>query len=396
MSQLPVSVPPVTYKLYINGQFQNVFFQDVELRQCFGKHEIFSLRIEFPQMFKNLSQIPIWASGVPVMIEWGQGVGNLNVFYGYINHHQLDSLSDSGNNTYQLKYTCIGTSRYMNSDVTMSWGQVTTTYMAKTIAAKYGLRPVLTSTTWISDNETQTAESDFAFLNRMAAKYGFRFWVSGGTLYFIDPAVVLAGSSYQGIPVFYLDKVATKQDTVRKFRKLEGDNIPGSLQATRTISGVDQNSGQPFTVVATGTAGRPITKVQTNLVPTTVAEGQVMVNAWQSQSQFYVRAYAELFGNVYVYPGKLVNLQGDRLPGGAAGLWMVSEANHVLMNSGTTVPTLDRFVTRVHLLRNASYSNPVLNGINVVSPEIIPCTINVNDNEWQAANLTPLYYGTAS
>jgi hypothetical protein len=393
-SQLPAPVPPVTYQLYVNGQLQNVWFMDVELRQCFGAHEVFLLRIEFPITFPNLSSVPVWPSGTPIKILWGRGVGNLNTFYGYINHHQIDSESDSGSQVYQLKYTCIGTSRMMNSENTRQWGNTTPTYMAKQIAFEHGLRAVLSQTNWVSDNETQTAESDFDFLNRMAAKYGFRFYVSGGTLYFIDPSTVLAASSSQGIPMFVLNKTVSSQDTVRKFTKIEGDNVPGAVQATRVISGVDQNSGTPFSVVASGTRGRPITKIQTAYTATSVAEGQVMADAWQAQNQFYSQATAELFGNSLVYPGKLIGISGNALPAGAAGFWMVSEAKHVLKNAGTNVTTQDRFVTRVTLLRNTGGAQPTLKGLNVVNPEFIACTITSN-GLWQAANLTPLYYGTA-
>ena len=390
---MPVPVAAVTYQFIVNGLLITDKPLDVELRQEFGMHDLFFVRIEYPRMIQNPNAIPIWPTNAPVQILWGRGAANLNVWYGYVNHHQVKSNADSGSKALQVTYTCIGTSKPMNSDATRTWGQTSPTYMAKQIAAEHKLRAVLTRTSWVSDYEVQSSESDFHFLNRMAMKYGFRLWVSGGSLYFIDPSSVLSGSSGQGVPVYYLNKNYGWQDTVRDFQKMEGDNIPGSELATRAVSGVDQNTGSAFTVTATGTSGRNLTKIQTGYVAKSVAEAQVMANAWQAQTQWYIQAKAELFGNALLYPGKLVKLEGISLPADSSGYWMVSAADHLLKNTQTTVPTLDRFVTRVCLVRNqpGSTGQPAISKVNVISPEFVPVTLS--SNVWSATNLGVIYDG---
>jgi phage protein D len=390
-------VSPVTYRFIVNGRLISEQPLDVELRQEFGMHELFFVRIEYPRVQANQAAIPIWPQNAPVQILWGRGAANSNVWYGYVNHHHVKSNADSGSKALQVTYTCIGTSKPMNSDATRTWGQTSPTYMAKQIAAEHHLRAVLTKTSWVSDYEVQNSESDFVFLNRMAAKYGFRFSVSGGSLYFIDPAVVLAGSTGQGVPIYSLNKSFAALDTVRDFEVIEGDNIPGSELATRAISGVDQNTGATFTVTANGTTGRNYTKLQTNYVARSVAEAQVMADAWQNQTQFYIQGRAELFGNTLLYPGKLVFLQGTAMPANTAGYWMVSAADHVLKASQTTYTVLDKFVTRVRLIRNqpGSLGQPAIKKIDVIKPEFVPVTLS-NGGVWQATNLGVIYDGVIS
>jgi phage protein D len=387
-------VAPVTYSILVNGVQVTNNPLDVELRQAFGKQELFFARIEYNRLYPSLSSVPIWANDAPVVIRWGRGVANLNTWYGYVNHHEFASDADSGSKAPQVTYTLVGTSMWMNSDKTRAWGQTSPTYMAKQIAAEHGLRAVLTSTTWVSDYEVQSSETDFTFLNRMSAKYGFRFAVSGGTLYFIDPSSVLSGSSTQGVPTFTMNKSFAWQDTIRKFKKIEGNNLPGSELATRQLSGVDQNTGAPFTVTATGTSGRARTKIQTSYVASSAAEAQVMADAWQSQSQFYIQATAELFGNTLLYPGKLVYLQGTAMMAGSAGLWMVTEADHLLKSSGTSYTVLDKYVTRVTLIRNQDGTAPAISRTSVISPEFTACRIS--NGQWVSDQVGVYYDGVLS
>lgn len=386
---MAIPVSAVTLGVTVNGVAISDFIQNAELKQEFGCQEIFTFRIEYNRA-KNLNNVAIWPDNAPVTVVWGQGLANTTVWYGYVNHSEYASNADSGSYAPQYTYYCVGTSKPMNSQLTLTWGETSPTYMAKQIAANHSLRAVLTSTAWVSDYEIQSAESDFEFLNRMALKYGFRFAVSGGTLYFIDPASVLASSSSQGIPQFYLDKTFTRQDTIRDFKRIKGDNVPGSEQATRVISGLDSVTGLPFTV---GTnVGQPLTKIQTGYVAGSVAEATVMANAWQSQTQFYIQASAELFGNSMLYPGKLVYLSGAAMPSDDVGYWMVSGADHLLKVSGTSYTVLDKFVTKVRLVRNQGGAQPNITNTSVINPEFVSCQLL--GGVWQATQVGAIYDGT--
>ena len=238
----------------------------------------------------------LWANSAPIQIIWGQAPSNVQTWYGYVNHHTIDGRADSGSNAMQITYTCIGTSYPMNSDVTFAWGEVTGTYIAKTIAAKYGFRAVLSSTTWVLPYEIQSNESDFAFMNRIADKIGYRFWVSGGTLYFVNPTVILQGASGQSYTIVLLGQIISVHGyEVRNFNLDVGDNLPGGGTTVRSVYGIDQASGTPFMVTANNAiTTNGISQITTEWPVTDIATAQNIVNAWQSRAQFWLAATAEL------------------------------------------------------------------------------------------------------
>lgn len=386
---MAVPVGPVVYQIYVNGTLIPDLPLDVWLDQTWGQHDIFAIRIEYNRGYPMNSIVP-WADNALVKIIWGRRPNALQTWYGYVNHHELAGNADSGTHNLQYTYYCIGTSKPMNSENSYVWGNVSPTYIAKRMALKYRLRSVLTSTNWVLSNETQANMSDFSYMNYIAQKTGYRFWVSGGTLYLTDPAVVLAGTSRQAVPAYRQDKLLTQQDTMRDFKLLRGDNLPGSTVAQRQIFGIDQTSGHLF-----GTAsGSGITKVNTARVATSWGEANRIISAWQGLSQFWIGAEAELFGESLIYPGKVVYLSGDALPGGNAGYWLVASARHVLKSSWTSLPTSDKYVTRVILVRNNSATVPAISGLNVVSPEFVDC--QASDGVWFSSSLQTIYDGKAN
>ena len=384
------AVGPVTYAIFVNGRKITEFPLDVELRQSWGQHDLFYIRIEYYKNLK-LQNLQLWANNAPVQIIWGQSPNNTQTWYGYVNHHTTDSTSDSGTNTMQITYTCIGTSKPMNTDRTRTWGEVTGTYMAKTIAAQYGLRSVLTSSTWILPSEVQANESDFCFLNRMADKIGYRFWVSGGTLYFIDPSVAMQGGVTQTVPSYYMDKTFYYLDTLRSFHMLSGDNVPGSVQSTRTMYGLDSQSGNPIQVNANlpGTVSSGIVQVNSEWPTDNMSDAQNLVNAMQGRSQYWQAATAEVYGTSLLYPGKLIQLVGNQLNSEATGYWLVGSADHVMRSSGTSDPSKDKYVTRLELLRNTSQQVIVLKNVTKIIPEFITC--NLINNVWRSSSQVVIY-----
>lgn len=384
------TVGPIVYAVYVNETKIREFPLDVTLCQEWGKHDLFSLRIEYQKMLV-LSNKSLWANNAPVRIIWGQAPNNIQTWYGYVNHHVIDANSDSGSKTMQITYYCIGTSKPMNTDKTRTWGQVTGTYIAKKIAGEYSLRAVLTKTDWILPYEVQANESDFKFMNRLADKIGFRFWVSGGTMYFIDPIVILQGSGSQAVPKFYMDKSFMYLDTIREFHMALGDNIPGGAQTIRTIYGIDEPTGRVFQAVADTDQNPDISQITPEWPATSYQYAKNLVNAWQGRSQFWMAATAELYGTSYLYPGKLIHLQGNQLNKEATGYWIVSSAEHIMMTSGTSDPVKDKYITHVNLLKNETAFLPKLKSITKISPEFTGCRLF--NGQWKSSNMQVLYDG---
>lgn len=393
MGVSPGSTPvgPVIYQVTINGVVQQDFQLDVQLHQEWGMHDIFVVRIEYNRLFP-MSSITPWAENAPVQIIWGRRPATLNTWYGYVNHYEMDGNADSGTHNLQFKYYLIGMSKPMNSDNSYVWGSVTPTYIAKKIAEKNKLRAVVTSTSWVLNSEVQAAESDFEFMNRIADKTGFRFWVSNGTLYFIDPAAILQGSSSQGVPIYTQNKLLDQQDTMRAFKVRKGDNLPGSANTVRSIFGIDSNTGQVFQATADNVpAGATVTQFNTTRVADSYAEGKQIINAWQNLSQFFIYAQAELFGNQALYPGKVVYLNGNALPDDNVGYWMVASCTHVMKKSGTTYTVADKYVTQCTLVRNGTGTLPNIKSVSTITPEFVQCANN--NGVWVSTNLSVVYDG---
>ena len=108
---------------------------------------------------------------------------------------------------------------------------------------------------------------------------GFRFWVSCGTLYFIDPAVFIATAGTQAIPRYRMDKLLDKQDTIRDFEQFKGDNLPGAVQAQRSIFGIDNATGTVFQTMASNPTGSTIEHYNTQRVATSYGEAVNIMNS---------------------------------------------------------------------------------------------------------------------
>lgn len=390
---MAIPVGPVVYQIFVNGLAIPDLANNVTVEQVWGQHDMVSIRIEYNQG-RNMSSIVQWPTNALIQMVWGRRPNALQTWYGYLNHSTQSGNADSGTHNLQYTYTCIGTSKPMNSESSRVWGNVTPTYIAKQMALRYHLRAVLTSTTQVLTNETQANMSDFAYMNYIAQKTGFRFWVSGGTLYFVDPAVTLSGASSQGVPGYRQDKnVLQNQDTMRDFKVMQGDNLPGSAVANRQIFGIDQTSGNLFSL-STGTSSG-ITQNNTNRVAQSLSEAGGILQAWQGLSQFYIGATAELFGYSLIYPGKLVYLDGAALPGGNIGYWLVASATHKLSQGFNADPTNDKYATEVVLLRNSSATVPKVSGASVITPEFVACQPG-NGGVWYSNSLQVIYDGVIS
>ena len=384
-------VAPTLYSLEIAGSACSDLPYDVELRESWGAHDLVFLRIPVAPGTPYKHLLTAWADNAPVKMVWGRGSVNMSTWYGYVNHHEVASNDDAGMGTIQITYVCIGTSKPMNTEVSKAWPITTPTAIAQTIARKYSLRCVVTSTNFNLPFERQV-ESDFSFLNRIAAKVGYRFWVSGGTLYFIDPIVCLSGQSKLFVPQYRIDKIPTQRDTARDFQRIKGDNIPGAVVTQRQISGVDQSTGQPFTVLADTSTPGTTTTINTTRHVTSYQQAKQIVNAQQSLSQFWIQASVEVFGYTLLYPGKVINLQGYALPDGAQGNWIVTSAQHVLTIGGSPDPSKDIYITRLGLMTNSAMGAPSIKGVSPVSPEIIPCIL-ISKSIWQSTSFAIIIDG---
>lgn len=377
------SVGSVIYQFKVNGQQVYDYPVDMELHQAWGKHEVMHVRVVATKNRAFMRYLTTWADDAPVEVLWGRKPDNLSTWYGYVNHHEVQSEDDQGFGSIQVTYTLVGTAKPMNTDQQREWWNVTPQQIAIEIAKEYKLRSVVTNiTNWVLDYEVQAGESDFKFLNRMAEKVGFRFWVSGGTLYFIDPNVVLSDLTQFYVPHYTIDHAPGQQDTARDFHRLQGDNLPGGVIAQRSISGIDYSTGLPFNVVADGTAGLPISSINSEWHVDNYDLARKLINASQALNQFWIGGYVEVFGFTPIYPGKAIYLSGYAMPDECTGYWIVTACEHALQANPSEDTALDRYVTRCSIIKNTRNIVPDIKGVQKIRPEIIGC--HLVNSKWQA------------
>jgi phage protein D len=373
-------VGQVVYQVYVNGlPYNNApMILDGELDQVWGQHDLFTLRIEYPRTYPNINNVTVWPDDTPIQIDWGRKP-DVNTWYGYVNHHEITQRADSGTNAMQVEYVCIGTSSVLNPETSRVWQSVSPTYIAKQIARENGFRAVVTPVNWVLEYEVQVSESNFQFLNRIAAKTGLRFWCSGGTLYMVAPDIALYGAGQGAIPSFTSNKLLTQQDTIRQFHLMKGRNLPGAVVANRAVFGVDQATGQVFSAVTNPSAPTSRTIIRNDAVVQNYQDAQNWVQAMTRLSQYWIGASAQLFGSTTLYPGKLITLSGAALPDNMSGAWLVASAEHKLLSSGTANPVLDRYMTDVTIFRNTENASVKLAGSQPISPELVSCSLNKGD-----------------
>lgn len=376
---------PVVYSLIIGDQQMLDYPMDFELRQSWEQHDMWFVRIVVPQNHPNKSNLKPWADGSPVTLTWGRSPTSISVWYGYVNHHEQNSSDDGGTNSYQITYVLIGTSKVLNGHKNRAWVGKTASNIAQAIAYENGWRLVVTRTNWVLPYEVEANESDFQFMIRLANRIGFRFWVSGGTLYFIDPLALLAGSSHYFVPQYTIDQLPYTQDTAKNFRVLQGDNIPGSTQKNRVIYGIN-NTGGVYRVQADNDA-YDFDTVDTNHHATDYQTAKNLANAKKNLTQFWIEATMEVYGYNLLYPGKVIQLGGGAVPKPHQGKWIVTGADHILKPSGNPQPYDDGYVTRITMIRNETSFKPKLGNVQNIVPEFVQCTLSGNTWVAQSRNV---------
>jgi Phage tail baseplate hub (GPD) len=388
MVALPAAATPtatalghIAYNISVNGTNVTDLVLNVAIEQEWGKHDITEIRIEYNRG-SDMSDIQPWADGALVEVQWGLQPQTLTPWYGYVSHHELAGNADSGTHNLQYTYYCIGTSMVMNTMTSKLWGSTTASDIAKQMATKYSLRCVVTTSTATFTDVMQASMSDFQFMNYLAQRTGYQFWVSGGTLYFVDPAVFFVASTSTGVSYYRQDKMVNQQDTMRDFRVLRGNNLPGATVGNRTVYGIDSSTGQ--VVSSSSNSSNTMQVIDTSRVGTSLAEVQQQQKAWSNLSQMWIGGTAELFGDQTLYPGKLVYLDGNALPGSNIGYWVLSKTKHILIVSYSSSPVMDNFQTQVELVRNAGQKEPNFTGTMTVSPEFVTCT--KSGSKWISGN----------
>lgn len=317
-----------------------------ELREGFGTHEIAILDFPLPQQLV-LGIVP---EMTPLAIRWGYSPLDVRTFYGYVNHHETQAINDASPGQY-LRVFCIGSSQPLNSPYPGSWSEVTGSFIAKQVATRHSLRALVHTPKTVIPFWSPGRDSDFAMMNRLAEYCGYRFWVSGSTLYFLDPRILLQNPAPH-VPEYSMDNKAS--DTLTGIQVVAGSLAPRrNTSLVQKVFGIDDGSGSLIQATSarqydeaglTKPGGLSIHRDSVDSLAEAhrITEASSGLGEWNNLS-------ATLVGDGRTRIGGLVDLQGNILNNEYAGTWLCNSAVHIME------PQRDnrtQFTTQVELSRN--------------------------------------------
>lgn len=340
---------PVT-GLTISGSRITNYIKRVEVREGYGIHSMAMVDVTTSAATSAYPEL------APVVLDYGRRPNDLVRWYGYVHHSTV--LASSSSKTVTTRYVCIGTSLPLNTQRTRSWKNVSPTSIARQVGRQNGLRTIISPSSRRLTYWAQSGQSDFKLLQDLAHEVGFRFWVEGTTLYFLDPRILLLGQKAQNIPVFSKNQQAGVMDTLRELSILAGTMVPRQNGTTGTsiISGLDAKTGRVIKASSSSDTGTSpfLNSITTARAVDNYADAQALMEARTLASRGWITMQATLYGTAKIMPGTLVAITGRSLSSDRTGRWMVTSTKHIInrdkSNSGWV------FTTTVDAERDQPYA----------------------------------------
>lgn len=347
----------------------------VQVRQAYSGHTIVLLTTKVAA--GSVSQQSTLAEGTPVRLVWGRVPDQASTWYGYAHHLEAAA---SG----ELLYALIGTSDVLNSAHTRSWNNVTASYVIRALATDAGFRSFTHVTPAVSEYISQEDDTDWQCMTRLAQDHGYKLWVDGSTLTLTSPREVLLSPWTRSVPTFQGN--GGVGDTLQSLEIINGTGAPsGGIAARRVVYGLDKATGQTVQAVS-NPAGSSRTLVVSSAKADSYASAWSEATAQSGANDGWVTATANLWGDVRVSPGSLINLTGRSVPAGYDGLWAVESAEHTLQLSGIT-----SYTTKVSLSRNAAYEYQISAVQNLRQSDTSTCVLQ--NGRWQSTLIEEAVYG---
>jgi hypothetical protein len=372
--------------LFLEDAYQNGFSNGplarAEVREGFGKHQIAILDYLIPQSFSLLSP-----HETPLRFTWGITPKGLRTFYGYVNHHEVRD--DIAVGEAFIRFYCIGTSKPLNDPDPFSWRGVTASYIARVVAEKHGLRAVVHNSKTILPYATGAQGSDFDMLRILADDAGFKFWVDGSTLFFLDPNLLVTAPD-RPVAQYVQDRLVT--DTLIGVRSVDGSLAPLSdAPRVQKVYGLN-DTGRVIRATSTqqiaerGLAVPGGTRVYPKSVSSLAEAHRVndiaaTVGTWSSLQ-------AQTMGDGVARVGGQVSLAGNALDPRYSGNWIASGITHVLIPDERSRKWT--YTAQLDLVRNQSSksyfsSSTTLKGAMTDVPAVL------RSARWEAEVLEQVY-----
>lgn len=335
-------------RVEIAGELSEREWIELKVVMDTSKHEVgYIIQRHYLGRNSRLSGRTFYKKGSRISVLFGEFPtrGFSRQFRGYITNHQAtDPAKDKGGQYIDVTYFLIGTSKPLQAK--NNWKGMSWSGAARAIAKRHKLKPVIHKTPKLSKPLIQN-KSDFKFLVEGAEKTGYRFLVSGTTLYFVNPQRML-NSRPTGTPVFEGGAI---RDITIEGGSAGDDEVWESSGVGITGEPVFVRSPRPEEDQEYDESGAPSIRYD-EMVVESIAEAQQAVEARVLSDKAWVTASVETDGDARVLPGLVVYLAGSELPADDVGLWLVEKVTHkvnIRKNQAVSNYSMDMEVSRDRL-----------------------------------------------
>lgn len=291
----------------------------------------------FPSQVWRTPAGALWPDMTPVHLRYRWWADDPADFFGYVvSSRVLSGEQDARYASVTLtpvQYTLVGASMTMQSHRNRLWRDSSPSAMARTIAQENSLLPWVQVSGTHFDQRMQ-AQSDWSYLAELADRIGYRLFLDGSTLHFVDRSTVLAAPD-RSVPQFWQRKLPGAVDSLREFSGVIGDTDPdGGLRSRQVTTALNRQSVHIATSVYTTPrttrlgvpVGAALTQQYSDLPARSYAQGQSLLTG--DAPFLWVNAQAVVNGDSRLKPGTLVDLRGEGIGEAHQGLWMVRSATH--------------------------------------------------------------------
>ncbi|MFE6745946.1 hypothetical protein ACFVGM_08855 [Kitasatospora purpeofusca] len=345
----------------------------------------------YPDRPADAASGPRWPENTPVALTYGWWDDDREPWYGYVASSRVQGTDTDPRYGYAVSipvvYTLVGPTMAMQTQHNRAWGDVTPSYIARTIAGRHALEAHVPVSGTRLDQQMQTT-SDWKLLADLAERTGRRLYADGMRMWFAPRDAVMP-SSDGTVPRFWQRRKPGVTDTLRAFHGTVGDTDPaGGARARISTVGLNRQTGQ----LSPAVVEQRRVDAQGAPVPALLAQQYTgrPAHSWReavdlldaATEWLWVSATGQSDGDPRLKPGSVVDLQGEALGSMHRGLWMVRAAVHRL-DLDYLYPQRTTYTTDLVLGRSAP------DGLDVAVPALLaPVAAPVLvDGRWRASRI---------
>lgn len=228
------------YKAYFPSTPKHeMILMGAELYQVVEAHDVLVLTFKG----KPESDLTNFVSGDPVVFSYSSGA-NKSKFNGYI--YKIRPVTNM--KTHMIRIICVSASYVLKNGAQKIFKNVTADQVVSKVCARHGLATVTQRHPRLRDNVSQSGETDWQLLQRLARQTGFALKCENTTVFFVSKSKIY-NAKKKGAPYFkYVDGKNQKQRTTGTclyFEPVVSDEVLElGTRVDRIITGISSTTGE--------------------------------------------------------------------------------------------------------------------------------------------------------